>query len=157
LQVIAVFDGHHSMTPAMPLAAIVLAFATDAVAEGRAGDNKPQKDWCNATAQQLFKVPVVRIAGRVKEPRKLKDVRPRYPKLPSGTVGSGIWVGDALVGPDGRVRKVSVLRDFTFKPPAPQFSAAIVDAIGQWTYTPTLLDGQAVPVCVTVSVNIHWQ
>jgi hypothetical protein len=150
------FDGHLNMTPASLFFATSLAF-TGAQAQAQSDEAKPKEAWCEATAKKLFNAPVVRIAGRIKEPRRLKHVAPKYPELPPGTVGSGIWIGDALVGPDGRVHKVAVVRDFRFTPAAPQFSAAIVEAIEQWTYTPTLLDGQAVPVCVTVAVTIHWQ
>jgi hypothetical protein len=68
-----------------------------------------------------------------------------------------VWVGEALIGPDGRVRKVSVLRDLKFEPAFPQFSNAITDAIREWRFAPTTVAGNAVPVCMTVSVNIHWK
>jgi len=42
-------------------------------------------------------------------------------------------------------------------PPFPPSSAAISDAILQWRHAPTLLDGKAVPVCMAVTVNIHWR
>ena len=122
----------------------------------QASDQKtPFGSACGLAARELFKEAPTRIAGRINEPKKLNHVAPKYPKLPPGTIGSGVWVGDALVGPDGRVHRVSVFRDLTFNPPAPEFSAAIVDAIRQWTYTPTLVGGRAVPICITVTVSIH--
>ena len=98
-----------------------------------------------------------RPPGKVKPPRKVKNVKPRYPEVPSGTVGSGNWLGEAVIGPDGRVRGVSVLHDVEFTPPFPAFSMAISDAIQQWRYTPTVVDGKAVPVCLTISVEIYWR
>ena len=68
-----------------------------------------------------------------------------------------MWLGEALIDPEGRVRKVSVLRDLKFEPPFPAVSVAISEAILQWKYTPTIIDGNPVPVCMTVSVNIHWR
>jgi hypothetical protein len=151
-----VFDGHHNMTAALLYGAVGLLLAGSTAPQAQP-TAKPKEDWCNATALELFKVPVVRVSGRIKEPRQLQHAAPKYPELPPGTVGSGLWIGDLLVGPDGRVHKISVLRDLTFKPPAPQFGEAIVAALKEWTYTPTVLDGRAVPICVTVSVNIHWR
>jgi hypothetical protein len=90
-------------------------------------------------------------------PRRLHYVKPDYPDIPSGTVGSGIWVGEALIAPDGVVRKVWVLRDLKFMPLFPQFSKAIADSILKWRYAPTTIDGEQVPVCMTVTVDIHWR
>jgi protein TonB len=35
--------------------------------------------------------------------------------------------------------------------------AAALDAVKQWTFTPTLLNGTAVPVIMTVTVNFTLQ
>jgi hypothetical protein len=99
----------------------------------------------------------VRPVGKIKPPKRLYAVKPEYPAIPAGSVGSGIWVGEAVLGADGRVRGVSVLQDLKFSPPFPAFSKAISDAVLQWRYTPTVVDGKAVPVCMTISVNIHWR
>ena len=112
---------------------------------------------CDAAGRRLFGVAPVAIWGKVKAPKRLRYVNPEYPELPARTQGSGVWVGDALIGPDGRIRNVSVLRDLKFTPPFPQFSEAISKAILQWRYSPTTVDGKAVPVCMTVTVNINWQ
>jgi hypothetical protein len=126
-----------------------------------AGDGTPPAGGkggvCDALSKELFGEPATRPVGAVKPPKQVHSVKPAYPPIPAGTVASGTWVGEALIGPDGRVRGVSVLRDLKFKPPFPAFSKAISDAILQWKYTPTLVDGQPVPVCMTMSVNIHWR
>ncbi len=59
----------------------------------------------------------------------IRDVRPRYPELPPKTVGSGIWLGEALIDPAGRVAKVWPIREPKLTPPFPPFNAAITDAI----------------------------
>jgi len=111
---------------------------------------------CDAMSKDLFGSAATRPIGKVKPPKKVHDARPKYPEVPAGTVGSGNWVGEAVIGPDGRVRGVSVLHDLKFTPPFPAFSKAISDAILQWRYTPTRVDGKAVPVCMTISVEIYW-
>jgi hypothetical protein len=108
-------------------------------------------------SRQLFGVPPTRAAGAVKEPKRLHYAKPDYPEVPAGTVGVGTWVGEALIGPDGQLRQVSVLRDLKFTPPFPQFSKAISDSILKWRYAPTTVDGRPVPLCMTVTVNIYWR
>jgi hypothetical protein len=93
----------------------------------------------------------------MEEPKKLKHVNPRFPEVPKGTRGSGVWLGEALIDPEGRVRQVLVLRDLKFEPPFPAASAAIRDAILQWKYAPTVIADKPVPVCMAVSVNIYWK
>jgi hypothetical protein len=117
----------------------------------------PAAQSCDAIARELFGVPPTRLADPVKAPKRVHYVKPDYPEIPAGTVGRGLWVGEALIGPDGVVRKVSVLRDLEFTPPLPQFSKAIADSILKWRYAPTTVDGERVPVCMTVTVDIHWR
>ncbi len=121
------------------------------------GAPSPRTNACEKASRQLFGEPPTPLAGEVKEPKKLHHVNPEYPNLPSGTVASGVWIGEALIGPDGRVRNVSVLRDLRLEPALPQFSNAISDAIRQWRYRPATVAGKAVPVCMTVTVNINWK
>jgi hypothetical protein len=119
--------------------------------------SSPSPDACDAASEKLFGRLPARVSVGMKEPKKLKHVTPQYPEVPPGTRGTGVWLGEALIDPEGRVRKVSVLRDLKFEPPFPAVSVAIADAILQWKYTPTNIDGKPVPVCMTVSVNIHWR
>ena len=112
---------------------------------------------CETQSRRLFGVSPRALGSQAKKPKRLRYVRPEYPEVPTGTVGSGTWLGEALIGPDGEVHTVSVLRDLKFKPPLPAFSRAISDSILKWRYAPTTVDGKAVPVCMTISVNINWR
>jgi|TARA_Y100000031_G_C7944646_1_gene258686 protein TonB len=60
---------------------------------------------------------------------------------------SGVVILEAVIGPDGRVRDVRVLRS------APLLDRAAIAAVRQWEYTPTLLNGVPVPVVMTVTVT----
>ena len=60
---------------------------------------------------------------------------------------SGIVILEAVIGPDGRVTDVTVLRSVAL------LDEAAVEAVQQWEYTPTLLNGVPVPVIMTVTVN----
>jgi hypothetical protein len=91
-------------------------------------------------------------------PRKVRHVEIEFPTRPGSTkAGSSIWLGDALVDQQGRVRAVWTLRPLRFDPPWPEFDEAIAAGIRQWAYEPSLVDGRPSPVCLTVSVSIDWR
>jgi len=56
---------------------------------------------------------------------------------------------ECTISPQGRVADVKVLR------PIPLLEQAAIDAVKQWQYTPTLLNGVPVPVIMTVTVNFR--
>ncbi len=88
-----------------------------------------------------------RVGVDVKEPRKLVHVPPRYPAAALQARVQGKVILECVIGPDGRVRDVEVKRG------APLLDDAARDAVRQWVYEPTTLDGVAVPVIMTVTVN----
>jgi outer membrane biosynthesis protein TonB len=90
-------------------------------------------------------------------PRRLTSNPFDYPTRAGTTKASGVWVGEALVDTAGKVRQVWTIRGFHFDPAWPEFDDAIATGIRSWTYEPATADGAAVPVCVTVSVNITWK
>ena len=112
---------------------------------------------CDREAERLLDQKPVRIRGSVRAPKKIRDVRPKYPQFPPGTTGSGMWMGEALVNNSGNVVRVWPIREVEFKPPFPSFNNAIRDAIRQWEFEPLIVQGKPVPVCMTVTVNIDWQ
>ncbi len=93
----------------------------------------------------------VRIGGDIAEPTKLRDVRPVYPPIAQSARVSGIVIIEATIGRDGNVTETKVLRSI------PLLDQAAVDAVRQWQFTPTLLNGVPVPVIMTVTVNFTLQ
>ncbi len=89
----------------------------------------------------------VRVGGRVQEPKKLKAVPPVYPDAAVASRIEGVVILECLISPQGRVTEVKVLRG------VPLLEEAAVDAVRQWIYTPTLMDGVPVPVIMTVTVR----
>jgi len=89
----------------------------------------------------------VRIGGRIQEPRKIKSVPPDYPEVAQQARVQGVVILEALISPEGQVTEVKVLRGI------PLLDTAAIKAVQQWRYTPTYLDGEAVPVIMTVTVN----
>jgi protein TonB len=89
----------------------------------------------------------VRVGGNISPPTKVTDVAPRYPPVAQAARISGIVILEAIIGPTGQVTDVKVLRS------VPLLDEAAVEAVRQWVYTPTLLNGVPVPVIMTVTVN----
>ena len=88
----------------------------------------------------------VRPGGNIKPPTKTKDVAPTYPRIAQAARVEGFVIVEATIGPDGKVREAVVLRSI------PLLDAAALDAVRQWEYSPTLLNGAPVPVVMTVTV-----
>jgi protein TonB len=90
--------------------------------------------------------PVVHVGGDIKPPRKVVDVAPVYPPLARAARVEGIVILEAVIAEDGSVRDVRVLR------PQALLDEAAIEAVRQWRFTPTLLNGQPVPVVMTITV-----
>jgi TonB family protein len=95
----------------------------------------------------------VRVGGNVRPPRKIRDVRPVYPPSMREAGLTGVVPIEAVIGRDGTVASVRVLS----APVHPDLAIAAVDAVRQWRFTPTLLNGVAVDVVMTVSVRFDLE
>ena len=91
----------------------------------------------------------VRVGGKIKPPAKLNNVSPVYPPVARQARVEGVVILEATISPEGRVSEVKVLRGI------PLLDGAAVDAVKQWHYSPTLLNGVPVPVVMTVTVNFR--
>jgi protein TonB len=89
----------------------------------------------------------VRVGGNIKPPRKVVNVNPGYPAAAIAQGVSGVVILEATIGANGKVTGTRVLRSI------PLLDQAAVDAVGQWEFSPTLLNGQPVPVIMTVTLN----
>ena len=89
----------------------------------------------------------VRIGGAIRPPRKLKNVNPAYPDIARQARVQGVVILECTIGPDGRITDVKVLRGI------PLLDAAAVDAVKQWVYEPTFVNGVPARVIMTVTVT----
>jgi len=89
----------------------------------------------------------VRVGGRIPQPTKIRNVQPVYPQIAQRARVQGIVIIEATIDPGGKVKDTRVLRSI------PLLDQAALDAVRQWEYEPTLLNGVAVPVIMTVTVN----
>ena len=64
---------------------------------------------------------------------------------------AGVLVRTIIPSPTGMVQDAKVLRSI------PLLDAAALDAVRQWQFTPTTLNGVPVPVIMTVTVNFTLQ
>jgi protein TonB len=91
----------------------------------------------------------VRVGGQIKEPKKLKQVAPVYPDIAKQARVQGVVILECTISPQGKVTDVKILRGI------PLLDAAAIEAVKQWVYSPTLLNGVPVPVIMTVTVNFR--
>lgn len=91
----------------------------------------------------------LRVGGNVRAPVKIKDVRPTYPASMAEAGLSGVVPLEAVIGHDGSVSVVRVLSAQVH----PDLALAAADAVRQWQFRPTLLNGRPVEVVMSVSVT----
>jgi protein TonB len=91
--------------------------------------------------------PTVRVGGDIKPPIKVKNVPPVYPALARQSRIEGVVIIDATIGTDGKVKDTKVIRSI------PALDTAAVSAVRAWEFKPTLVNGQAVQVIMTIPVN----
>lgn len=89
----------------------------------------------------------LRIGGAITEPRRTKYVAPVYPSDAKDAHVEGSVIIEAVIATDGTVKGARVLRG------VPMFNQAALDAVKQWAYDPTLLNGVPVEIAMTVVVN----
>jgi protein TonB len=89
----------------------------------------------------------VPVGGKVQEAKLIHKVIPAYPALARTARISGTVHLSAIIGTDGTVRELKVMSGHAL------LIQAAVDAVRQWRYQPTTLNGQPVEVITTIDVN----
>jgi periplasmic protein TonB len=88
----------------------------------------------------------IRVGGNVQAAALVRKVDPIYPPIAKTAHISGTVVLHAIIGKDGSVKDL----EYVSGPPLLMKSA--LDAIKQWRYKPTMLNGEPVEVDTTISV-----
>ncbi|PYV32864.1 MAG: hypothetical protein DMG09_23405 [Acidobacteria bacterium] len=88
----------------------------------------------------------IRVGGNVQESKLVHRVEPVYPPEATAARVSGVVILQVTVNEAGDVSDARVLRGH------PLLDGAAVEAVRQWRYSPTLLNGEPVPVIATVSI-----
>ena len=87
------------------------------------------------------------VGGNIKAPTRLSYADPVYPQFAIAAKIDGMVILEATIDETGVVRDVKVLRSI------PMLDQAAMDAVKKWRYTPTRLNGVAVPILLTVTVT----
>jgi protein TonB len=90
-----------------------------------------------------------RVGGRVQAPKLIREVQPIYPPLAKQARIQGDVVIDSVIDTQGHVTQMKVMSG------NPLLVEAAEQALEQWKYQPTLLNGQ--PVAVDMLVTLHFQ
>ncbi len=93
----------------------------------------------------------LRVGTGIRPPRKTKNVKPVYPVDALPTRAQGAVLIEAIIGVDGKVQDAKVLHSI------PSLDQAALDAVRQWEYEPSLLNGVPVAVVMTIVVNFALQ
>jgi protein TonB len=93
----------------------------------------------------------VRVGGNVPMPKKIRDVKPVMPELAASARVQGVVIIEAVIDEAGRVAEARVLRSI------PLLDQAALDAVRQWMFTPTVIDGKTVPVIITMTVQFQLE
>lgn len=96
-------------------------------------------------------IPRVKAGGLVQQGKLIHRVIPVYPRLALQARISGTVNLVGLIGTDGRVRSLQLENGH------PLLVQAAIEAVRQWIYRPTFLNGEPVeviaPICVTFTLN----
>jgi protein TonB len=91
--------------------------------------------------------PRLRVGGVVQAAKIVHQVMPVYPPLARQARISGAVRLDAVIGRDGIIQSLQVMSGH------PWLAQAALDAVRQWVYRPTLLNGEPVEVLTQIDVN----
>jgi TonB family protein len=91
----------------------------------------------------------VRVGGNIRPPRKLKDVKPVYPETMRAAGVEGTVPLEAIITAAGTVQSVRILSATVH----PDLALAAVDAVRQWRFEPTLLNGSPVDIAMSTTVT----
>jgi len=89
----------------------------------------------------------VRIGGKVAGANLIRSVQPVYPALARSARVQGTVEFTATISKEGNIENLTLVRGH------PLLVAAAREAVSQWKYRPTLLNGQPVEVITDITVN----
>jgi protein TonB len=88
----------------------------------------------------------IRVGGNVQSAKMIRQVQPVYPQIAKTAHVQGTILLHAIIAKDGSVQEL------TYVSGPPLLMKAAQDAVREWRYQPTLLNGEPVEVETTISV-----
>jgi len=98
-------------------------------------------------ADNSKKVQRIRVGSQVQQSNLIQQVHPVYPPLARQARIQGVVRFNVIIGKDGHVGNIAVISGH------PLLITAAQDAVKQWVYRPTLLNGEPVEVATVVEVQ----
>ena len=86
------------------------------------------------------------VAPQVQAAKLIKQVPPEYPALARQARLQGVVLFQVTVGRDGRIAQMELIRGHPLLVPAAR------EALAQWVYKPTLLNGMPAEIVTEVEV-----
>ena len=101
----------------------------------------PVKEVKPATPQRI------RVGGNVQAANLIKKITPPYPPLAKQARIQGTVRFTAIIGKDGTIQNLQLVSGH------PLLVPSATEAVKQWVYRPTLLNGEPVEVITQIDVN----
>jgi protein TonB len=89
----------------------------------------------------------IRVGGNVQQAKLVRQPKPSYPPLAKQARIQGVVHLSAIIAKDGTIQKLEVIGGH------PLLVPAALEAVKQWVYQPTLLNGEPVEVITQIDVN----
>jgi protein TonB len=89
----------------------------------------------------------IRVGGNVQQAKLVRQPKPVYPPLAKQARISGVVRLNAIISKDGTIQNLQVISGH------PLLVPSALEAVKQWVYQPTLLNGEAVEVVTQIDVN----
>lgn len=93
----------------------------------------------------------IRVGGNVQQAKLLNQPKPVYPPLAKQARIQGTVRFNAIIGRDGAIANLTVVSGH------PLLVPSALEAVRQWKYQPTLLNGEPVEVVTQIDVNFTLQ
>ncbi|MCS7024165.1 MAG: energy transducer TonB [Bryobacteraceae bacterium] len=89
----------------------------------------------------------IRVGGNVQSAKLIRQPKPIYPPLAKQARIQGTVKFQAIIGKDGTIQNLQLISGH------PLLVPAATEAVKQWVYQPTLLNGEPVEVVTQIDVN----
>lgn len=89
----------------------------------------------------------IRVGGNVQSAKLIRQPKPAYPPLAKQARISGTVRFQAIIGKDGTIQNLQLISGH------PLLVPSATEAVKQWVYQPTLLNGEPVEVVTQIDVN----
>jgi TonB family protein len=109
----------------------------------------PENSTKPVSAETSAKLSRLSIGGSIQAAKLTNKVQPVYPESARSAGVQGTVVLRAVLGMDGRPLSLRVMNSQV----DPDLARSAVEAVSQWRYTPTLLNGEPIEVDTTITVN----